>query len=83
MEDYAFSVDSFLTLSVECCFWLVQLGAVLVGINHSFFWKELIKEDSLPTPPFIQHHLLSMKPGFWGVGGRSLLLPHDLLCSCT
>ena len=66
MEGYAFSVDSFLTLSVECCFQLLQLGAVLVGINRSFFWKELIKEDSFPIPLYIQHHLLPMKTGLQG-----------------
>ena len=43
---------------------LVQLGVVLVGINCSVFQKELIIEDSLPIPPYTQHHLLWMKTDY-------------------
>ena len=41
------------------------LGAVLVGINHLVFWKELIIEDFLPNPAYIQYHLLWMKTALW------------------
>ena len=30
-----------------------------------FFQKELIIEDSLPIPPYTQHHLLWMKTSLW------------------
>ena len=36
-------------LFTECCFHLDYLGAVLVGINHLVFQKELIIEDWLPS----------------------------------
>ena len=36
-------------LFTECCFHLAYLGAVLVGINHLVFQKELIIEDWLPS----------------------------------
>jgi len=29
-----------------------SVGALLVGINHLVFWKELIIEDCLPIPPY-------------------------------
>ena len=48
----------------ECFFQLAQLK-VLVGINRLVFWRELIIEDSLPVPPFTQHHLLWMKTRLW------------------
>ena len=41
------------------------IGAAVVGINHLVFEKELIIEDSLPIPPYTQHHLLWMKTGLW------------------
>ena len=34
------------------------VSSAVVGINHLVFWKKLIIEDSLPIPPYIQHHLL-------------------------
>ena len=43
----------------------IWLGAVLVGINHLVFQKELIREDSLPLPPYTQHRL---RP--WWLGGE-------------
>ena len=33
--------------------------------NCLVFQKELIIEDSLPIPPYTQHHLLWMKTGLW------------------
>ena len=48
-----------------CCLQLVLLGAVLAGINCLIFLKELIIEDSLPVPPYIQHHILWLKTGLW------------------
>ena len=52
-------------LFVECCFQLVYLGVVLVEINHLVFRKELVIEDSLPTSPYTQHHLLWIKTSLW------------------
>ena len=34
------------------------VSSAVVGINHLVFRKKLIIEDSLPIPPYIQHHLL-------------------------
>ena len=44
------------------------------------FQKELIIEDSLPIPPYIQHHLL-WRPAFGVVGSGSFHFDHDLFCS--
>ena len=44
---------------------LVSLVAVLVGINCFLFQEELTIDDSLPNPPYMQHHLLWMKVSFW------------------
>ena len=44
---------------------LVSLVAVLVGINCFLFQEELTIDDSLPNPPYMQHHLLWMKISFW------------------
>ena len=43
---------------------LVSLVAVLVGINCLHFQEELMIEDSLSNPPYMQHHLLWMKTSF-------------------
>ena len=61
-------------LCIFCClipdtFRRVLLSVGLIG--SSTFWnclvfqKELIIEDSLPIPPYTQHHLLWMKTGLW------------------
>ena len=43
------------------------------------FRKELIIEDSLPIPPYTQHHLLSLKTGLWcGWWGFISLAPRSL-----
>lgn len=47
---------------IRCCFQLLSLGAVLDGINHLVFQKELILKDSLLISPYTQH-LLWMKIG--------------------
>ena len=61
------------TFHVECCFQLVSLGAIPVGIHHLVFQKELVLEDSLPIPLCAQYHFLWMKTGTFGaVHGGSL-----------
>lgn len=68
MQDYAFSVDWFQMLFIECCFQLVEFGALLVGIHHLVFQKELMIEDSLPNPLYTQHHLFGWRLvccGWW------------------
>ena len=44
---------------------LVSLVVLLVGINCFLFQEELTIDDSLPNPPYMQHHLLWMKVSFW------------------
>ena len=34
------------------------VSSAVVGINHLVIRKKLIIEDSLPIPPYAQHHLL-------------------------
>ena len=41
------------------------VSSAVVGINHLVIRKKLIIEDSLPIPPYTQHHLLWMKTGLW------------------
>ena len=81
IEDYAFFVDCFWTLFVECCFQLVSLGAVFVEINHLVFWKEFTMEDLLLTPIlYTQYHHLWMKTGLWcGWWWLISLTPQSLL----
>ena len=37
----------------------------LIGIYSLVFWKKFIIENSLPIPPYTQHHLLWMKTSLW------------------
>ena len=55
--------------------------AVLVGVNHLVFLKELLIEDSLSIPPYTQRHLLWVKTGLWCVWWWLILLASQLLHS--
>ena len=65
----------------------VPLSVSLTGSSSTcwnclVFQKESITEDSLPIPPYTQHHLLWMKTGLWyRVGDGSFHLPHSLFRS--
>ena len=65
---------------VKCCFQLVSLGAVLVGIYHLVFWKKPTIEDSIPITLYTKRHFFWMKTSLWcGWWWFILLAPQSLL----
>ncbi|CAI9164717.1 unnamed protein product [Rangifer tarandus platyrhynchus] len=68
-------------LFIECCFQLPEFGALLVGIHHLVFQKELMIEDSLPIPSYTRHLLYGMNIGFCCGWWWFICRPHRLFHS--
>ena len=52
-------------LCVSCWLILDTFRQVVLSVGLKGFQKGAHSEDSLPIPPYIQHHLLWMKTGLW------------------
>ena len=53
------------TSYTELDYMIVRFKKIIIYMIRKVFQKELIIEDSLPIPPYTQHHLLWMKTGLW------------------
>ena len=79
MEDYAFFWINSECFSSSAIFSWSNGEQYLLELSFNFLEGTPLREDSLPIPPHIQHHLLWKKTGLWcGWWWFILLVPQSL-----